>query len=112
MEAAKAGKRGRRAAHLWVTIRLWPEEKNRLVEQASLAGLSLAEYSRRRIFGGRPIISRGDRAIITELRQLGGLLKGHFNLLRQHGASQSIFEVMENTLRHLSWAIQKLGMAS
>ena len=100
----------RRLSGHWVTIRLLADEKQRLVEQADVAGLSLSEYVRRRVFGGRPIVARTTLAVVAELRKLGGLLKGHFNLLRENGASQEIFAVMENTLRNLSWAIQKLTL--
>ena len=92
----------------WVTIRLLPDEKQILVEQADAAGLSLSEYARRRIFGSKPIVSRSTLAVVAELRKLGGLLKGHFNLLREQGASEELFASMESALRDLSWAVQRL----
>lgn len=50
-----ASSSGKYAAKVWVTFRATPEEKNRLAEQADMAGLSISEYMRRREFGGRPI---------------------------------------------------------
>jgi hypothetical protein len=72
MKGKKSG--GRYAANVMVTIRVTPEEKTRLAEQAALAGLFLSEYLRRRFFGDRPVIHRVDEWMIRELRRLGGLL--------------------------------------
>ena len=58
----------------FLNVRLTPAEKERLKEDAGLAGLSMSELVRRRSFG-RPIIANADVATIKELRRLGGLLK-------------------------------------
>lgn len=55
-------------------VRVTPEEKARLQEEADLAGLSVSELVRRRSFG-KPILASTDRAMIRELRRIGGLLK-------------------------------------
>ena len=55
-------------------LRLTASEKERLREDADLAGLSMSELVRRRYFG-RPIIANADAIMIKELRRLGGLLK-------------------------------------
>lgn len=61
-----------------VTIRLTQTEKNILIEEADLAGLTTAELIRRRYFG-KPIIAATDAATIRELRRTGGLLKHIFS---------------------------------
>ena len=61
-----------------ITIRLSQTEKNLLVEDADLAGLTTSELIRRRYFG-KPIITATDRATIRELRRVGGLLKHIFS---------------------------------
>jgi thymidylate synthase len=49
-------------------------EKERLKEDAALAGLTVSAFVRRRTFG-RSIIANVDSAMIRELRRLGGLAK-------------------------------------
>jgi hypothetical protein len=61
-----------------ITIRLSQTEKNLLLEDADLAGLTTSELIRRRYFG-KPIITATDRATIRELRRVGGLLKHIFS---------------------------------
>ena len=57
-----------------IAVRLTPDEKTRLQEDAAIAGLTVSALVRRRYFG-RPIVARADAATIRELRRLGGLLK-------------------------------------
>ncbi|RQH09600.1 plasmid mobilization protein [Paraburkholderia dinghuensis] len=64
-----------------VTIRLSVSERDRLKEDADLAGLTVSELVRRRYFN-RPIAANVDRAyfkgllrIRSELGRVGGLLK-------------------------------------
>lgn len=57
-----------------VNVRLTTDEKDRLKEDADLAGMSVSELVRRRYFG-RPIVPHADIVMIRELRRLGGLLK-------------------------------------
>ncbi len=55
-------------------VRFTVAEKERLREEAFVAGLSVGEYIRRRCFG-KKIVADTDMAMIRELRRLGGLAK-------------------------------------
>jgi hypothetical protein len=55
-------------------FRLTAAEKQRLREEAALAGLSVGALVRRRAFG-RTVIAQADLTMIGELRRLGGLMK-------------------------------------
>ena len=101
---------GRYAANIRFTIRLTPQEKTRLDEQADIAGLSLSEYARRRFFGGT-IAAYTDVKAVGELRRSGGLLKHNFATLRQANMPPDILERQEDALRKLVWLIQKIGLA-
>jgi hypothetical protein len=57
-----------------VNVRVTSAEKAELREAASLAGLSVSEYVRRRALGRR-VVASADLAVIRELRRLGGLVK-------------------------------------
>lgn len=54
-------------------LRLTLDEKERLKEDAYLAGMSMSALVRARYFG-RPIIANTDQVMIRELRRQGGLL--------------------------------------
>ena len=105
---------------LWVNMRVSPEEKNRLQEQAGIAGLSVSEYLRRRFFGGRPIMAWSDDVTIRELRRIGGLLKYNFETIRQasgkaaeKNACDSIrtcLEEQEYALRTLTRTLERIGL--
>lgn len=58
-----------------VNVRMTPDEKTRLQEEARAAGLTLSELVRRRYLG-RSIIADVDLALIRELRVLAGALRG------------------------------------
>jgi hypothetical protein len=58
----------------WVEIRLKASEKQRIKDEAELAGLTVSEFVRRRALGKR-ILASADLATIRELRRLGGLFK-------------------------------------
>ena len=66
--------KGAKALNARITLRLAPDEKERLLSDADLAGLSVSEVIRRHYFG-RPIIANADAAMIRELRRMGGLMK-------------------------------------
>lgn len=51
-----------------ISLRVTHQEKARLEERASIAGLSVSEYMRRKFFGGRPIIAKTDECMVRELR--------------------------------------------
>ena len=57
-----------------INVRVSHFEKAGLREAASIAGLSLSAYCRRR-FLGHKVVAHTDRAVIRECRRLGGLLK-------------------------------------
>ncbi len=57
-----------------VNVRLTVDEKAALKESATLSGLSVSEYVRRRVLG-RVVMAHSDIVVIQELRRLGGLLK-------------------------------------
>ena len=57
-----------------IALRLTPDEKTRLRDDAELAGLSVSKLVRRRYFG-RPIVANADMVMVRELRRIGGLLK-------------------------------------
>lgn len=90
------------------TLRLTVEEDGRIVQQANTAGISISEYMRRLFFGGRPIIARTDDQTIRELRRLGGLLKHHFNVVKQTGNAATLAE-LDAALRQIRVAIEALS---
>ena len=94
------------------TIRLTDYEDDRLIAQADIAGLSMAEYLRRRFFGGRPIVAYADTRAINELRRVAGLLKNNFETLRQADAPKDCFKKQEEALRMLTTAIEKISKAN
>lgn len=98
------------AANVWITFRATPEEKNRLMEQADSAGLSISEYMRRKNFGGRPLVAQTDLTMIGELRRIGGLLKHNFETLRQGNAGPELLKMQEEALRKLARVIEKIAI--
>jgi hypothetical protein len=57
-----------------VKVRLTPEERSFIEEQADKANLTLSEFVRKRALGKR-LVSRFDDKVLNELRRQGGLLK-------------------------------------
>lgn len=64
-------------------MRLSIEEQLQLREDADLAGLTVSEFIRRRVFQ-RPVHAATDLTMIRELRRLGGLQKHLINKAIQH----------------------------
>ena len=93
------------------TVRITRAEDERLQEQAAIARISVAEYMRRLFFGGRPIIARADDQAIRELRRLGGLLKHHFEMVRQTGDAGTLSE-LNAALQAIQQAIETLSEPS
>lgn len=86
-----------------VNVRLLPEEKERLQEDADMAGMSMSALVRARYFG-RPVIANADAVMVKELRRLGGLLKYVHN--ESNGAySQDTAAALAQVSRY----IEKLG---
>ncbi len=90
------------------TLRLSEAEDINLTRAASVAGLSVSAFLRRKCFGGRPIISRTDAEAIRELRRLGGLLKHHFTAVREV-TSSVVVEELCSTLKAVQKTIEHLG---
>lgn len=90
------------------TLRLTAGEDEKLTRQAATAGISVSEYMRRLFFGGRPIIARTDDQTIRELRRLGGLLKHHFEVVKQTGNVDTLSE-LDAALRAIRRAIEALS---
>ena len=105
-EKAQSGA-GLSQARQWLTLRVSAEEKQRVAEQAALAGLSVSEYMRRTVFGGRPIVAASDQAMLRELRRVGGLLKHHFTLAEGVGSGEGLSEA----LRLLTRTVEHIGSA-
>lgn len=84
------------------TVRFSETEEVSLREQATSAGLSLSEYLRRRLFGGRPLVARTDDQTTRELRRIGGLLKHNFETVKTTGRHEDL-EEMNRTL----WALRR-----
>lgn len=78
-----------------IAVRLAPDEKARLRDDAEVAGLSVSELVRRRYFG-RPIVANADMVMVRELRRIGGLLKHIHNTtdgVYSRETSQALVEI-------------------
>lgn len=93
------------------TFRFTDYENAYLVEQSGVAGLSISEYGRRRIFGGRPIVAHADLMNIRELRRVGGLFKNNFETLRQGKAGTEWPQRMEEAFRAHMAVLEKISAA-
>lgn len=91
------------------TFRFTDYEDAYLVEQSGVAGVSISEYGRRRIFGGRPLVAHADLMVVRELRRIGGLLKSNFETLRQGKVDPEWRQKQEYALRSLAGLIEKIG---
>lgn len=86
-----------------VNVRLTPKEKERLKEDAELAGISVSELVRRRYFG-RPIIANANEVMLKELRRIGGLLK------HVHNESEGVYsQLTAKALEELRTYMRKLS---
>lgn len=101
----------RSASRQWLTFRVSQEEKKSIEEQASFVSLSLSEYMRRRMFGGRPVIARTDEALLRELRRVGGLLKHNFEVVRQADGDGAHLHEMNDAFRQLVACISRVSKA-
>jgi hypothetical protein len=66
--------KGTKALSERVTLRLALDEKQKLMQDAELAGISVSEVIRRHYFG-KPIIASANVSMIRELRRMGALMK-------------------------------------
>ena len=69
-----------------INIRVTLEERKEIQEQASVSGLSLSEYVRRRILGRR-VVSRIKVKMLSELRSQGGRRRKPQNERREKSKS-------------------------
>lgn len=92
------------------TLRLSESERERILQDASLSGLSASEIIRRR-YVGSPIIARTDIIVVRELRRIGGLLKNNFSTLREAGAKAETLAMQEAALTKLISLIEDIGRA-
>jgi hypothetical protein len=69
---------GEEALDAKIAVRLTVEEKQRLAEDAEIAGMSVSALVRARYFG-KPIIASADLAMINNLNSLRGQLKNLHN---------------------------------
>ena len=99
----------RSASPQWLTFRVTQKEKEIVQEQATFVGLSISEYMRRRVFGGRPVIAQVDEATLRELRRMGGLLKHNFETIRQKGSAEEM-EQMNSTFRQITNCVNQISM--
>lgn len=90
------------------TVRLSENDEKKIIFQADIAGLTVAEYMRRKILGGQ-ILALSDEVTIRELRRLGGLLKNNFETLRQASAPKEILETQEEILKKIGKKIDEIA---
>lgn len=83
-----------------IGVRVTPEEKAKLQEDAGLAALSVSELVRRRYFG-RAIVASVDMAVIRELRRLGGLVK-HLHNESQGAYSQETSQALHQVTSYIA----------
>ena len=93
------------------SVRMTTAEDEILREQAVSVGLSVSEYMRRIMFGGRPIMAKTDAQTIRELRCLGGLLKHHFGMVKATELTE-VTAQMSCTPESIQEAIEAMSNAS
>ena len=86
-------------------MRLTAAERQQLIEEADLAGMSISELLRKRAFG-KTIHAATDLMMIRELRRLGGLQKYAMNKLALHG---EVVDECVATIRVLRAAIERVA---
>jgi uncharacterized protein (DUF1778 family) len=86
-------------------MRLTAAERQQLIEEADLAGMSISEFVRRRTFG-KAIHAATDLMMIRELRRLGGLQKYAIKILALHG---EVVDECVATIRALRAAIERVS---
>lgn len=84
-----------------VGIRLTPQEKDRLLDEARAAGLTLAALTRRRLIGLH-ITAQIDAELIRELRRIGGLAKLAIRTPGMAEAGRSVLRDIRLAIAHLA----------
>ena len=88
---------------------LTTDQREKLEKEAGTAGLSLSEYTRRKLFGGRPIVASTDLQALAELRQVSGLFKHQCQLFREQGMGGEILVELNSLLRSIGQLISKIA---
>jgi hypothetical protein len=92
---------------LFLGIRWFPEEKEKVVESARAAGLSAGEFLRRAALGRR-ITAKGDVRQMNEILKLGGLQKHLYNEMQKQGMmTPELSKQFAATLAELQTALMK-----
>ena len=86
-------------------MRLTAAERQKLREEADLAGMSISEFVRKRTFG-KTIHAATDLMMIRELRRLGGLQKYAMNKLALH---DEVVDECAETIRAIRAAIERVA---
>jgi len=86
-------------------MRLTAAERQQLIEEADLAGMSISELVRKRTFG-KTIHAATDLMMIRELRRLGGLQKYAMNKFAQH---VELVDECIATIRSIHAAIEQVA---
>ena len=83
---------------------------NCIVSCVDWYGNSRPLFLNNRVHGGSPIFARADMRMIRELVRQDGLLKSNFGTLRGAGASPELMEYMEELLRKIGSAIDRIAV--
>ena len=86
-------------------------QRQQLEQQATLAGLSLSEYARRKMFGGRPIVASVDLKMLAGLNKFGGLIKNQCALIRAANGNATIIEMLRDTLTQVQQLVADMSAA-
>lgn len=89
-----------------IAVRLTSDEKQRLAEDADIAGMSMSALVRARYFG-RPIVANADLVMIKHLNRMTGMLKTVHNESKGEYSSDTAA-----TILLISAAIKKISRPS
>ncbi len=85
-------------------------QREQLEKEAETAGLTLSEYTRRKLFGGRPIVASTDLQALAELRKVSGLLKHQCQLFREQGMGGEILGELNAVVYSIGQIVGKIGI--
>ena len=84
-------------------------QRQQLEQQATLAGLSLSEYARRKMFGGRPIVASVDLKMLAGLNKFGGLIKNQCSFIRATNGGATIIKMLQDTLAQVQQLVSDMS---
>lgn len=90
------------------SVRLSEDDEQQIKLQAECAGMSVAEFMRRRALG-KKIVPHTELVIVYELRRIGGLLKHNFETLRAAHAPLHVIELQERVLSKIHQTIEVIA---